>query len=462
MRQFGESMHFNGMSLFLAQIPQGTQLYRGTSLPHPVTHLQWLAFEPEHALAVVHALSKPGVKQYLHTYHTMRPLQMVYIDGQSAAKTTKGVFDVQDLIIRDPTKAPKPPPPGSLPPGALGDSERAEEMCHLAETTWKGKIDGFIRMQGGFEVILCSAVRKLRVITIKALSTQAKVDELNYYKAVAARFDGIGDHRVSLDFDRMVSMYAYGDLVYIDKQGFPRVNNRTTWLSMAKTDLTKMTTSFHFSSGHDWQSIMDMYVSRYSDKIQNFASGHVKDFNRMLEIVDATLEAFIDYSRRDTKRETKDCAEQFWPVDLTSIFVCPTRLSVAAQASRLVAYRICTTFLTVEKMKDPRKAISAFRKLKKWLDWATFKRCRGCAVDAMCVAPIWPLGTKQDYEQPECRKSLEGLVGGKDSFWTEPTDTSRPLGLPASASACLSSLLQNIHDNLSDTSRLTIDPRPQQ
>lgn len=50
MRQWGSSLNHNGMSFFLATVPEGTQLYHGTWDPDFVKGMQWLAFEPEHAL----------------------------------------------------------------------------------------------------------------------------------------------------------------------------------------------------------------------------------------------------------------------------------------------------------------------------------------------------------------------------------------------------------------------------
>jgi hypothetical protein len=46
---------------------------------------------------------------YLHTYRTTKALRLLYVDGQSAAKSDKGTLDVQDLILRDPTSTTIPP-----------------------------------------------------------------------------------------------------------------------------------------------------------------------------------------------------------------------------------------------------------------------------------------------------------------------------------------------------------------
>lgn len=49
MRQWGSSLNHNGMTVFLATVPAGTQLYHGTTEKKAIQGMQWLAFEPEHA-----------------------------------------------------------------------------------------------------------------------------------------------------------------------------------------------------------------------------------------------------------------------------------------------------------------------------------------------------------------------------------------------------------------------------
>ncbi|KAF2150197.1 hypothetical protein K461DRAFT_202612, partial [Myriangium duriaei CBS 260.36] len=415
MRQFGESLHHNGMSLFLAHVPKGTEFYRGTVNKKTVKHLQWLAFEPEHALGVVRGRQQNKTTSYLQTYRTRSALRLIYIDGQSAAKSTKGVLDTQDIIIRDPNKPKPPPPPGGLPPGAMGDSERAAEMCQVAAKTWKGRIDGVIRMQGGFEVILCSNIFKLRIVSVDVLDPSIKQNVMNFYLAIAARYDGIGDHRVDLDYDSMVSLYAYPDLVYIDKNGLPRANVHSKSLSKAKSDL-RATAMSRSKAGHDWQAIGDMFVARYGDKIQYLASGNVKTLSDLHTQVDLAAEPFVNFRDPDQNDEIWACARQFWPEDLRFYFWCPMLLNVPAAAFRGVAFRVCEAFVNARKATDLNKAVNDFKTLEKWLDWASFKTCRGCAYNAVCMPPIWPWGNKQDFLQPQCRTSLDGLMGGKDWY----------------------------------------------
>ncbi|KAF2151522.1 hypothetical protein K461DRAFT_269744 [Myriangium duriaei CBS 260.36] len=417
MRQFGESLHHNGMSFFFATVPQGTELYRGTAISKPVTRMQFLAFEPEHALAVVRTVNPKATHLYFHTYRTKRILRLIYIDGQSAAKSKKGVFDTQDFVIRDGTK---PAPPSIDPPGALGDSERAVELCDVL----KDKVDGFIRMQGGFETLLCSNQHHppLRLVKINPLSLATKTNWMNLGQAVAARYDGIGNHRVVLNYDHMISLYAYGDLVYFDSLGLPRINNQSTWLSAAKSDLFDLAKrSTHQSHNHDWQAVVDMIVARYGDKIQYLASGMIRDSKEFISFVSPIMDPFIDYSHRDPKREAIACVAQFWPDDThCNWWSCP-KCSVAAQAIHRVARRICTTFSTIEvgDSADLIKVQNDFQSLQAWLGWSSFKRCRACTVDGICVVPIWPVGTRQEYHQPQCRRSMHGLIGSNNTYWND-------------------------------------------
>ncbi|KAL4927018.1 uncharacterized protein BDV17DRAFT_292914 [Aspergillus undulatus] len=51
MRQFGSSLHHNGMSFFLASVPEGIHLYHGNARPDHLKEIGWKAFEPEHAMS---------------------------------------------------------------------------------------------------------------------------------------------------------------------------------------------------------------------------------------------------------------------------------------------------------------------------------------------------------------------------------------------------------------------------
>lgn len=67
----------------------------------------------------------------------------------SAAKTDKGTLDSQDVLLFNCTIDI------SSGRGMGGESERARKACEMVENDWAGRIDGVLRMEAGFEIILC-------------------------------------------------------------------------------------------------------------------------------------------------------------------------------------------------------------------------------------------------------------------------------------------------------------------
>ena len=463
--------------MFFATIPAATEFYHGTSSEYRVNNTEWLAFEPEHALvfANCHGPGKgnkghppppppssvdhvradnPGnVEQdsrfvdqggdrfdvhtfgrypppddnepcegYLHTYRTAKELRLLYLDGQSAAKSDKGTLDVQDIILRDPGFEADSPPkdPSRRPGGPPSEQLRAVELCHRAETEWKGKIDGILRMEAGFEVILCSFEDNLDLVSIKQESprksgpgTRDPADQLNYYRAVAARFDGIGGHRVSLDYDSFVSVYAYANATEINDVGLPRVVNESYIIEDIRSDVTEMLTrpGSSFTDSLDWQAITDMIVARYAHRIASLASTSTTTFDSLHAGLDRALRPFIDYSNRNATLEIARCATQFLsPEAIVSD-------SMAAIAVKTTYTHLCQSLSDALMSETFDEAVLLIRELKHWLAWSTWKKCVGCQLDEVCVVPIWPWGSKQDFEQPSC-SNMTGVPN--NDYWGPP------------------------------------------
>lgn len=145
MRQWGSSVQHNGLSLFMATVPEGTLLYHGTPYSEPVTGMEWLAFEIEHSELFARGMpvqlfsqqprSPPG---YLHVYRSNRPLRLLYFDGMSAADGDNGPCDTQDLVFL-----------GIHKDNSSLQFSRAKELCQKG-AQWG--IEGFVRMEAGFEV----------------------------------------------------------------------------------------------------------------------------------------------------------------------------------------------------------------------------------------------------------------------------------------------------------------------
>lgn len=517
MRQWGSSLNHNGMSLFIATVPQGTELYHGTDQADRVNGTQWLAFEPEHALVfarsrrappgrggppgspprprpeqelydgsdwhppqvsnerakfwslghnerrreikarhphepahddrpLTHTMAQRERAQmpqqeplflheqepengdedygYLHTYEPKHDLRLLYIDGQSAAKSSKGTLDMQDIVLLHDSPPPKengdyrhPEGRGEdrkrpRPGGPMNEAWRAKKLCEMAEKEWAGLIDGFVRMELGFEIILCSFERDLDVkrITEARGGGMGHGDDggsINYYRAVASRFDGIGGNRVRLSYDRFVSLFASKDAVAFDDDGLPRAVNSSELLRPFHNAIKEMVLRDDVQETIDWQAITDMVVARYSDRIEYLASGDLETLESLQAEANRALQPFIDYSDRDRSTEIRRCARQYIPhhSDLQGL---------AVEAITNVSATLCASLSAAAASTDYAEAIAYIRNLKAWLAWTSWKRCRGCEYDQVCFVPIWPMGGKEEHEAPKCISNMSETSRG---YW---------------------------------------------
>lgn len=174
MRQWGSSIHHNGMSFFLATVPEGVMFYHGSSKEETPDQPEWLAYEIEHAELFARSrfggrppgpppgddgarggvgwmsfLQGPYDPQrpfngpqtppptednggWLHVYRTTEPLKLLYVDGMGAGKTDMGTLDTQDYVLRGQTpgaserNTPKAPEPGRGS-GPMDERGRANE-----------------------------------------------------------------------------------------------------------------------------------------------------------------------------------------------------------------------------------------------------------------------------------------------------------------------------------------------
>ncbi|KAL5322667.1 hypothetical protein ACEPPN_010642 [Leptodophora sp. 'Broadleaf-Isolate-01'] len=86
---------------------------------------------------------------FLHTAIPSRPLSLLYFDGESATLTASGSLDSQTAVLRRHIELY---PTDDF---TFDEHARGQELCALAKDL---KIDGFMRMNAGFEVIICDAL----------------------------------------------------------------------------------------------------------------------------------------------------------------------------------------------------------------------------------------------------------------------------------------------------------------
>lgn len=456
IRQWGSSLNHNGMSLFPARIPNNTQLYHGTHMPDAVKGMEWLAFEIEHAEMFARTFpnrprppsgppgdperpppGKPGgggppppgpplelswaetvqeirrrddddddmpdfSKGYLHIYRTTRPLtKLVYIDGMSAGKTEMGTLDMQDLVLRNNTADDDKP--------AWSDGVRGKELCELG-AEWG--IEGFVRMEMGFEIIFCEFSDGLVLESARQRpnTTFEAGSDFETLRGASMRYPGITSQRLRLDYSGMVSAYWY-DLNMTNpdpkRQDLPRLP--ASDLEAHRRIKADFKAAFEESSskadvGNDWQGITDMIITRYSDRLQLMARNETRRETLLTEVA-VLLNVYVDWGDFDVPTAMDKCSAHY---------LIPAVLATAAdhlihEALLAITNKICSTLFYVgqllledENDNDQEKAKSAVRTLIEYLDWTTWKECGKCAPDQFCFVAIWPWGAMEDHEHPSC------------------------------------------------------------
>ncbi|RDW77968.1 hypothetical protein BP5796_05820 [Coleophoma crateriformis] len=367
MRQWGNSLHHNGLSLYPAMIPQGTLLYHGAPDAKTPPSFEWLAFEIEHA--EMFAISWEEVGQgrpsrqsilysnvekstanaahtqqewifepgYLQIYQANRPLRVLYIDGSSAAKSPFGTLDSQDLIILD------------KPRSHREELERAKDLCTLG-AEWG--IEGFIRMEAGFELIKCDFSDGFDYLSHNkrpendSLKGTEDVFFVEYMRDVASRYHSIGARRVVLDYSSMTSAFFYPANLSSEDSGdydlsLPRVmHTEHDQLLRIRSDLKEAVfrqTSVHESV--DWQGVVDMIVLRFADRLTLLEAD--LSYLRMTTEIDNLLNMYIDFSetRPNITESIETCSLHYLrPVEPSTV-----QDHLIYAAIKTATDKICTT-----------------------------------------------------------------------------------------------------------------------
>ncbi|CEL02162.1 hypothetical protein ASPCAL03334 [Aspergillus calidoustus] len=441
-RQWGASIHHNGMSFFLATVPAGVRLYHGNADPTPIRDIGWMALEPEHAMVFARprphrprdgpppdpsqnvlqqgALSEGAEREtetgWLHTYDTTRELRLLYIDGTSAGKSKIGTLDLQDRVLFNDT----------FDGGVSMEDERARKVCELARTEWNGRLDGAIRMAAGFEIILCRPDNTLGTVKIMPVRRQengnsngpGKSSEL--LRAITSRFNGIGGDRVRVYYDHFVSAYTFDLNLWPDNSSGPRMQHLSVNdLSPISDDLTRLIMDHEpdIAGSVNWQSVADLIVARYGRFLQGLVHrkphAHRKehDDEPQMKSPQAQISDLMAGFGNDPKESTALCSTQFLSV--------PTDSSpLAHQALYTISHQICSTLVSLRSQTDDETVRDTVHQLMGYLDWTVWKECRACRGDEFCAIPIWPRGSKKDFEKPKCRKLEEGW-GRVNDYWGE-------------------------------------------
>lgn len=530
MRQWGSSVHHNGMSFYLAQAPEGSIFYHGDDTPNPPPSFEWLAFEFEHAAIFAESwepkksanqspnleklrstdtesidndilfwhrmshhmtsrtpendpvlgpsfpqkplhtfaddkngnkpknpgqmpdLSRPW-RGYMQIYRANRPLNLLYIDGESAAKCALGPMDSQDYILLG-----DEPDDDDERKHLWGEVRRGTDMCALAED-WAfaagGKIDGFIRLEAGFEIIYCDFSPKggldLQSVQASHFSNETGVDEpsdghapgftgrlMSYFewlRAAAARFEGHPVGRLDVDWSSMVSAFSYPvNLTNADpaRQDLPRIVNVTTQdRENIRARLHDVLVERGGRAGRDkgtvnWQGVVDKIVTRFSRRLWWMANATELTSWGMNAGVGTLIDPFTDYLDHRAQAEPlaiQRCARHYLGPPKTAshddMLVRPETWTpedeAIAAAVTVVSRTICTSLfaargaLRSNASDAAKQARNILRELVDQLKWSTWRECGTCGLDEVCSIPMFPSGSREDYFHPRCKNSTDLL-----------------------------------------------------
>jgi hypothetical protein len=434
LRLWDSALDHNGMSCFMATIPVDVRLYHGSNTDAPARGLKWFAFDIRHALMFTKSpdtksfatndesgnfspapqisLKEPSCAPkytefgWQHEYATSRALNVLYFDGLSAAKTTMGTLDMQEILLdRSRDAAP------------ISDSERARKLCDLLNSKWSAEVDGFIRMEFGIEVILCQAQEKLSAVRIakrrvpssrwkSMFSTAGGLTE--YFHTAFARDKDFGRSKAVVNFDTMVTPHFKSPSALSRLFDVPPEKIRDIQANLSDVVQVHLGTATTFSARRpqDWQAVTDLIVSHYSGMLQRLAS--IQTTETLSEELEAILSPFLEDHRGFPVFNISTCALQYFPITYYS--------SVAAEAVLYVSSVICKTFAHMADVKgDLATSHAILHELISRLDWNIWKKCRTCAPDEYCWTPVWPFGTVADRAKPSCRS--EATVEFEDRYW---------------------------------------------
>lgn len=214
---------------------------------------------------------------YLYTLRNTKPLdKLIYLDGASAAKTTTGEMDQQLILSRQ----------------LDADARVLERLAAQKICEW-GKLfglQGIVRMEIGFEIILCDFFDNIEIVSNITLSNATQVGNLPNEPQFAktelekkrmqlmdlwelmAGYDWLaagsraneGEHRILLDFSGMVTPL---NKTYIDRDPYKRRINhlaeahKEDIIHLLEKFLVNPVDPFHKTN---WQSVTETITGKFA------------------------------------------------------------------------------------------------------------------------------------------------------------------------------------------------------
>ncbi|KAJ7277255.1 hypothetical protein C8J57DRAFT_1581584, partial [Mycena rebaudengoi] len=462
LQQWPNTRYRNGHNIVAGTIPVGTLLYHGRNDYKLPTVPEWTATDPQHSelfcwrpdLPLQNKSTVDGLGCWHLTLSAVRPLKVLYFDGNSAAKLKEGTLDSQNIMVW-----------GKVSPERwVTERERISGLCEWGK---QFGIDGYLRMEMDFEIMLCDFKHGVELVSADYLSrpwNPPREIRDAYPNRVDLPFEVIqsglvhgrhpGETRVQLDLTRLVSFYdtslvpslmsqrATTDRWAHRLQGIDATDTQAVMQRLS--DLLK--SHQRAGSGVNWRVMIQVVVDRYADRLEladYLLSSATKD-----NLVDAAskvqvqlrsmLTSYLPHSSQPPS-DPKFPANRSWALPVWN--VCATRdtknirsnsqilkrftasehmLLSAIEGTNREICRVLVSMWTEGVVAGLDAAIpvvnttsnipavvehwtSQLSVLMKWLDWSVWVKCKPAliAFQELCFLPTWPFSYSGIGEVPE-------------------------------------------------------------
>lgn len=277
LQHWPNTRYRNGHTIIPGVVPKGTLLYHGAFSDKIPTIPEWTATDPEHSILFCRGASDTGCWHL--TLAATRPLKVLYFDGTSAANTKDGTLDTQDIIAWGELK----------PDWWMHEQQRLEDLCKWGAPYG---VDGYVRMEMDFEVMLCDFTAGVEVISWSNLASLVEpvsaipgiptgIPNAFYIRMFEVMHSGSwhnrypGDTRINLDLAGIVSLYdtTIAPSLVSSRAGQERCDHRVQGISSVDMEVMRRSVSRALErdqsdfSGIDWKTLFRVIVERYSDRL---------------------------------------------------------------------------------------------------------------------------------------------------------------------------------------------------
>ncbi|KAK4203448.1 hypothetical protein QBC40DRAFT_274785 [Triangularia verruculosa] len=368
---------------------------------------------------------------YLHVYRVTKPLKLLYLDGTSAGNTEMGTLDFQDFVLR-----------GDRDAEVWDEYGRAQSLCGIA-TGWG--LQGVIRMEAGFEIIKCDFSDSMELVSVIQRPSEPKagpgwegyseVHPMEWIRATSQRYHGIGASRVVLDFSSMVSAMFYPVSLDNDSKSKPHLPRLRHTTDEELQDIRARVEEVVYerldgkNSTINWQEVTDLIVGRYADRLW-FMTERAQTLQEFLGELNHLTNTHVNYAaEREGYRDATSRCERHY---LTSVTPRTPEDHLILTALEEVMHGICGRLFAVrlyieyeighkygykapaaQEDKVLQSSKKSIKHLMDTLRWTRWKECTTCSFHEVCFIPMWPVGDKDSYEQPNCRDH----ISIQDNWW---------------------------------------------